>query len=359
MTGAPELPPASAPRPSPFAGLPTNPGSVLVASFDLLSRASRDVRSGSLYVGLIVLGTIGPAVLLTWGIEVAAEELDLGDLLNLRAGRIQEWLFIASWLATLGLIVAFVESRGIAVALLGARLEGRPFGIREALQRSRAVFWRVLAGIALINVPLVIAQKLVGDWMAGLLHGGSELTLLTPAILGAIVASPFAYVLTGIVLGDVGPLESARRSVGLFSARRRSALIVSVFALAAQLLTLFGASAGLEIIGRVFESLAIGPASGDVGVAIVTVVVVAVVFALGSLLFTVAAIAAAPQVVMFLALTHAYPGLDAPGAGGGATADATPGSATRGRFRWLTIPMAAAMALGGLATVVGLATLNR
>jgi len=359
--------PASAeppPTPSPFAGLRTIPGSVLASSFDLLTRASADVRRGSFYIGLIVLGTLGPFAILSWGIEVVSEGRTVREITQVLSGAPTLWLQASIWLALAGLVVAFVESRGVATALLGARLEGRPFELRDAVRRSRAVFWQVLVGIAIINIPVVAAQELLSTWLSGVFHGASEVTTLTPAIVLAILASPFAYVLSGIVLGNVGPVESAKRSTRLFSARRRSAIVVSLFALAAQYLTLFGASAALNLITRVFESLRLGPGSGDVGIAGITVVIVAGVFAVGSLLFTVAAIAAAPQVVMFLALTHATPGLAV------ATTEAMAEAVTQApaawgttppvrKFRWLTLPMRVGMALGLLVAVAGLASLNR
>jgi hypothetical protein len=332
--------------PSPFADLRTTPGSVLVTAFDLLSKSNADIRRGSFYIGLIVLGTIGPIAVLLWGLAIESEGRSLRHVLDVLSGTAGESFLLGGWLAFAGLIVAFVESRAIATALLGARLEGRAFDLRSAVERSRAVFWRILAGIAIINVPVVIAQQLIGSWLTGLFHGASQVTSLTPAIVVAIAASPFAYVLSGIVLGNVGPVESARRSVGLFSARRLSAVVVSLFALAAQYLTLFGALAALDLIARVFESLRLGPGSGGIGIAVITLVILAVVFAIGSLLFTVAAIATAPQVVMFLALTHATLGLDA-------TASRPP------RFRWLTLQMRGAFALGIVVTVLGLVSLNR
>jgi hypothetical protein len=344
----PEEPAAPEPvaRPSPFADLRTTPGSILVTAFDLLTKASADVRRGSFYIGLIVLGTIGPIAVLLWGLAIESEGRSLRHVLDVLSGTAGESFVLGGWLAFAGLIVAYVESRALATALLGARLEGRAFGLREAVERSRAVFWRVLAGIVIINVPVVIAQQLIGGWLISVFHGGSQVTSITPAIIVAIAASPFAYVLSGIVLGNVGPVESARRSVGLFSARRLSAVVVSLFALAAQYLTLFGALTGLDLIARVFESLSLGPGSGDVGIAVITVVILAVVFAIGSLLFTVAAIATAPQVVMFLALTHTTLGLDAR-------------PARPPRFRWLTLQMRGAFALGMVVTVLGLVSLNR
>jgi hypothetical protein len=334
---------------------------VVVGAFDLLTKASGDVRRGSFYVGLIALGTIGPVVVLLWGVEVASDGQSLADLASPVPRAVRPWLDVATLLAFGGLVVAFVESRAVATALLGARLAGVPFSLRDAVQRSRGVFGRVVVGIALVNVPAVVAEELAGNWLARVFHGASEVTTLTPAIVFAVVASPFAYILSGIVLGDVGAVESARRSLRLFSARRRSAVVVSLFALAAGYLTLLGAGAAFDLVGRVFDSLALGPASGDIGVAIVTLVLLAVVFATGSLVFTVAAIAAAPQVVMFLALTHATPGLAAPLADelAGRSGMGWRAAARRREFRWLTLPMRVAIALGFLVAVVGLAALNR
>jgi hypothetical protein len=364
--GEPE-PRAEPPPPSPFASLRTTPGSVLVTAFDLLTRASGDVRRGSFYIGVIVLGTIAPIAVLAWGFAIAAEGEEFGGLSDAMSGSGGEWLVIATWLAFGGLIVAFVESRAVATALLAAKIDGRRFTLRDAVQRSRAVFWQVLVGIAIISIPVLIAQGLLEAWLGGVFHGASEITSITSAIVLAIVASPFAYVLSGIVIGDVGPVESARRSLRLFSVRRRTAVVVSLFALAAQYLTVFGASAGLDLIARVFESLGLGPQSGDVAIAAITVVILAVVFAIGSLLFTVAAIAVAPQVAMFLALTHATPGLDATRPVAASTSEpaavaASPWSAPRRaprRFRWLTLPMRGAIVLGAVSAVAGLAALSR
>src|SRR4051812_20415640 len=51
--GAPVSP---LPPPSPYLGLPTSAGSVLRQTFDLLTRAGPELRRGSFYIGLIVLG---------------------------------------------------------------------------------------------------------------------------------------------------------------------------------------------------------------------------------------------------------------------------------------------------------------
>jgi hypothetical protein len=84
--------------------------------------------------------------------------------------------------------------------------------------------------------------------------------------------------------------------------------------------------------------------------------VVAAVFALGSLTFTVGALALAPEVVMFTALTHAAPGLDwvrQPAAEPSARLVARP------PFRWITLPLLATIAIGGVALALGLTALAR
>ena len=75
-------------------------------------------------------------------------------------------------------------------------------------------------------------------------------------------------------------------------------------------------------------------------------------FAFGTLIFTVTAITVAPQVVMFLGLTHATIGLDRVRPGGPEDPDIRlPG---RPRFRWLTRSMLLGFMLGaaGLALTV-------
>jgi len=338
---------------------------VIVGTFDLLTRASVDIRRGSFYIGLIMLGTVAPVVLLAWGLQVATAGLSDRDIVAVAQGPIDAWLAGASLLAVAGALVAIVESRSLAVALLGARLEGRPLQVRDGVQRSRMVFWHVVAATLLISGPLTVIQYTLAAWLATVFHGVSEVPTFSAAIVAAILGTPFAYVTAGIVLGDVGAIEATRRSIRLFAVRRRSALVVSLFAFAAQLLTGIGLGSGLDLVLRVFEALGLGPSSGDFGVAITSALIVIIVFAFGTLLFTVTAIAAAPQVLMFLALTHATPGLAKVRVLGtqpqqpiqvGWGAGPPP---IRWRFRWLTRPMLLAIVIGALTAAGGLASLNR
>jgi hypothetical protein len=340
---------------SPFATLSTEPRSVLGASLDVATRAAGDLRAASLYIGLLLLGTAGPFALLLWG-SAEVSYFQTATLPRDDARDLEIWLSVTAFLAIVGLIVASIESRGMAAALIGARLAERPLSIRDALRRSRMVFWRLVGVTIAVNGPLLILQAIVGDRLAEAFHGQSELSEVTATLITAVVGTPFAYVTAGIVLGDVGPVESAKRSIRLFSARRRSALVVSIIGVVAQFITLAGLSAAVDVLARAFLALGLGPDSGTIGVAFITVIVVAAVFALGSLTFTVGALALAPEVVMFTALTHAAPGLDwvrQPAAEPSARLVARP------PFRWITLPLLATIAIGGVALALGLTALAR
>jgi hypothetical protein len=125
----------------------------------------------------------------------------------------------------------------------------------------------------------------------------------------------------------------------------------------ATLLLLLGISSGLDLVIRVVGVLGLGPTSGPVGLAIVTMLIVAGVFAAGTLLFTVYALTIAPQVVMFVGLTHATYGLDTVRRAGRDDPDAVPGSGVR-RFRWYTRPMLLGFALGGIGLAVFVASVG-
>ncbi len=201
------------------------------------------------------------------------------------------------------------------------------------------------------------AQGIATAVLEPLLRGSPEIGLAATFVVATLVGAPFAYVLSGIVLGDVDPFESLRRSIRLFRARKLAALVVVGFEIVAVLLIFLGLSAGLDLVLRVFTTLGLGPGAGPVGLALTTAGVIAVVFAAGTLIYTVIAITVAPQVVMFVGLTHATLGLDRVRAGGPDDPDArTPG---RRRFRWLTRPMLLGFAIGGLGLAGLLALFTR
>ena len=152
--------------------------------------------------------------------------------------------------------------------------------------------------------------------------------------VATLALSPFAFAATGIVLGDVGAIEALQRSIALFRARKRIALTVTVFTLVTSAIQSFALGAGVDVAVRVGDVLHLNLDLGGLSLVMVTVIVLAVVMAFGSLTFTIAAIVAAPQVTAFLGLTYYSGGLD--------RARSADGVRPR-RFRWVSIPMAVTM----------------
>lgn len=327
---------------------------LLTAAFELLSRSSEDMRRASFYVGSVVLGTAGPLVLAFWAIGVYSIERLPTEVDAALGGTGGAWLSILVVLAVIGLIVAAVESRNTAIALLGARYAGRPIAPRQALARSRRVFWSAVVAAVIVAVPLGIAQGIVDGIVAPLLGEATEISVITTTLVTALVGAPFAYTLSGIVLGDVGPVEAVRRSFRVFSARRSSAVVVVIFETVAILLVFLGLTTGLDIGLRILDALGLGLESGPIGLAVMTALIVAGVFAFGTLLFTVIALTIAPQVVMFVGLTHATMGLDH--VSGGGRDDPEAASPARRRMRTFSAMMLGGFAVGALALAATLAS---
>jgi hypothetical protein len=352
-----EPPPPSAPLPAvPVADIPlVSTGRLLATSFELLNRSGVDMRRASFYIGLIVLGTVGPLALASWGqlvidLQSGFERIDSG------LGPNGDALFAGlGLLAFVGLVVGIVESRTLAITVLGGRMAGRPVSTRRALARSRRMFWSAILASILAGIPVFFAQGIVASAVGPMFGQAADAaSVITSTLVTALIGGPFAYVMAGVVLGDVDPFEALRRSFRVFRARKLAAAVVVVFEAITALLVLFGVSAGLDLVIRLFDGLGLGPDAGPIGLAATTIGVVAVTFAFGTLLFTVMAITVAPQVVMFLSLTHATNGLDRVREGGPDDPDVRrPG---RPRFRWLTRSMLLGFVLGAIGLALALSS---
>lgn len=338
------------PTPSPFAGLSRRPGRLVPEALDLLARSSGDIRRGSFYIGLLVTGTVAPFALLVWRVAVDFEAMSVSERMNRLTGAAGVQVAISASLvvAAIGLFIAFIESRAVAVALLAARLEGRPLELPAAVERSRRVFWRIVRATILTTVPLVLLQGAIERFAAEVFRGESEVSLISAGIVTTLVLAPVVYALVAIVLGDLGAWAAVRRSIRLFRAGNLAALIVALFAWGAQLLTSLGVIAGLDLVLRVADVASPIASPGAVAGVLTAFAIVVLVFAVGTLLFTVAAISHAPQVVMYLALTGAAPGLDAA---------RVPQTEAGRRFRWLTRPYIVLVVLSVGILLVGLVRL--
>ena len=307
------------------------------ASFDLLNRATEEMRRASFYIGVVLLGTVGPLALATWAIEVGTLHRTVSETDALMVDALGAWYGLLAIPAAFGILVVAIESRAMAVAILGACLVGRPLTLHQAIARSRMVFWRAFAVGAIAAIPVTIAQAVIEAAIQEAIGTQGEATVIATVVVAALVGAPLAYLMAGVVLGDVGPIEALRRSFRVFGARKGAAVLVALFEVAAALLILFGLSAGLDIAFRLFAGLGLGSDSGPAGLLLVTVGIAAVTFALGTLIFTVTAISIAPQVVMFVGLTHATMGLDHVRRGGDRDPDAR--DRAHPRFRVITRPL--------------------
>jgi hypothetical protein len=329
---------------------------LLGASFDLLARSSPEMRPASFYVGLVILGTVAPLALAAWATIVTDVQRSAFESLVVLGPSYEAWDTFLVWIAGVGFLVALIDSRIIAVSLLGARLVGRPITVRQALARSRAVFWQAVVATVIVGGGSFLIQAGIGAVLGSQGDVDGSIGIVVTLIVTALYGAPFAYLLAGIALGDVPPVVALRRSLRVFRARKMAAVVVALSETAAQLLILFGLGAGLDIAFRVADAVGLGPDSGTMGIVLVTMGIVIGVFAIGTLVFTVTAISVAPQVVMFVGLTHATFGLDHVRRGGDTDPD-LPRPGQR-RFRWITWPLIGWMALGlvgliAILTIVG------
>lgn len=352
----PAPPPSAAP--SPPEPPPRLPGifSTLGQSLDLCVSASRDLRRASFYIGLVTLATVGPfaAVLLAMGSSQGGfdwlEDLALGiqptfgaidsDILGL--------LFLTMMIAIVGYLVISIEASVMAAAILAGRRLDRPLTMREALRRSRQTFWRVIRGSFLVGLLLLVPNLIVSAVLEALLGAASEAAAVGSTVIGGIIGSPFAYITTGIVLGDVDASEAVRRSVRLARAKWRLAIAVSFVGVVFAYIQLFALGAGIDILARVGTVLGVGFGSGVGGTLALVAVILLGILSVGSLVLTLAALIVAPQVVAFLGLTAYGAGIER------AHEDAPTAPRV---VPWVTVPMGIVIVVGFIAGLGGILTL--
>jgi len=362
---APEQPPEPAPDPPPEPGpqpIVTIPAvrPVVGAALDAVVGASRELRGASFYVGALTLGLIGPYVLLLWAFEVATTGRTQRELVDLLIQTVfAAWLALATILASLGFLLALIEGRNIASVLVGARLTGQTVSLREAVQRSRDIFWRTVVATFLVNVPLYVVQLFAIERIAPAFGTDTEITVVSAIIVVAILFAPLTYAIVGITLGEVSAWRSLGRSVRLFRTRPMLGLAVALIVAAAHFLILSGLGAGIQLVFSAADVVGIGSGSDALGLAVATAILGGLAFAFGTLLFTVASLTVAVQAAAFIALTHVAPALDRiRRARTPIVADPTwPYTPRRPRFRWLTRPLLVFVIGGMLALAAGVAAL--
>ena len=322
--------------------LPLGTRQLVGAALDLLTRPDSGLRSASFYLGLLVLVTVAPIVML--GGLAATLGLELFD--PFAPSPLDGPLVAATFLALGGYFAAGIESRALATAVIGGPAVGRPLRLPESIAVARRRFWRVLVASLVVGFTTVAIATAIQLPIGFALGNVQEINYGVSLIVGTLVGAPFVYVAAGIVLGEVGAFEAIQRSMRLAFARKRLALVVALFGILSQFIVLFGISIGADVVVRLLDGTGVAEAFPP---ALVIPLAAALVFAFGTLLFLVEAITAAPAVYAFEALTLYTHGLkdgrDRPA--GGATIFSP----------WLTPGLALAAVVGVLVVVGGIAGL--
>ena len=229
-------------------------------------------------------------------------------------------------------------------------MEGRPLRIRESIAIARRRFWSILGPRLLMNFISGVISTVVTIVLFAILGlaAGDLVGTGTGLLISLLVSAPFVYVPAGVVLGEVGAGEaispvvppracsaSASRSSSRCSASSASSSSRSACPPAS---TPSPASSSAPGLVDNFPAVLVVP------------IAAALVFALGTLTFLVEAIAAAPAVHAFAALTHYTHGLE--------VGRREP---VRGRHLWdpwVTPGLAAVSVLGLLILVGGVASIS-
>jgi hypothetical protein len=310
------VPPAPANGPPPdlpnYLRTPT-PRGLVGRGLDLVLAATLDLRPPSLVVALQFAATVWPLVMLV--VVVVVRIPDLIDLLTSGEppGRSLiaafSLVYVAAILAALGAMAMLVEGQAIAIAVLGARLAGRPLSFVEALARSRQSFWRLVGAGILVFIPLTSVST-IGDVVLDAGGEPAEWKVLAVAAVVAVIGIPVGNIATGIVHGDVGPREAAPRTFRHARAAKGVAIVLAMFAFVFSVLAQFAILAGGDIVLRAGQLLGLTLDGSPIAALATYLVILVAVIAAGSLIFTVNAIIVAPQVVAFIGLTHVDHGLD-------------------------------------------------
>jgi hypothetical protein len=347
-------PSVAQPVPSP-ARPPAMPGtlSAIGRGLDLNVAAPAILRRASLYIGVLALLAAGPIAAIAWafsarqgGFEWLRDLLVFGEAPLIRAGPgFGLFVFVAVVLGFGCLAAISVDAQLLALTLIGGQATGRRFDLRAALAVARLTYWRLVRASVLVGLILVVPRFLLNLAIMGGRPVGTETEVLLVTAAGVVLAVPFAYVGTGVVLGGVGAREAVRRSWRLAQARWRLAFLLAIVNAAVSYLASFAIGAGADILVRLGTALGLGGPVGALQVAALGLIVVLAIVSIGSLTMTIAALTVAPQVVAFLGLTGYSAGLDA-----GTVANDTIGPARTEPL--ITRPMKVVLAVGGVAAAL-------
>jgi hypothetical protein len=285
--------------------IPLGTRKLVSMALDLLTRSDAGLRSASFYIGFVMLVTAGPVVALFGLVWLTLGEDAFSGYAE--PGAWAGWLLLAALPAIVGYVVAGIDARALATAVIGGRAEGRPLRLRESIAVVRRRFWRVLGGEIVVGTITFAASAVASTIVDAVIGPVEAVDFGLSLVVSLLVGAPFVYVTAGIVIGEVGVLDAIARSFRLVVARKQLAAVVTLFGVLSQLIVLLGLSSGLDTVFRLAAGVGlVGTFPSALGVPAAA----ALVFAMGTLTFLVEAIAAAPAVYAFAALTHYTRGLE-------------------------------------------------
>ena len=302
-------------------GVAAMPGTLGIVSrgLDLNVAASAEIRRASLYIGLLSLLSLGPIAATLWAFS--ARQGGFEWLQRLARGLRPDFvpvgpgfgeLFAVILLIGLACLLAVtVDAQLLATILIGAKATGRRFSLGAALALARLRYWRFVRASAMVGVILVLPRFLINQVVMNGQPAGTEAQALIVSAIDILLSTPFAYVAAGIVLGAVGARESIGRSWRLAQARWRLALLIGIVNTAVTYIAGFAVGAGGDILVRLGTAFGLGGSTGPVQIGVLALIVAVAIVSIGSLIMTIGALTAGPQVVAFLGLTGYSSGLDA------------------------------------------------
>ena len=242
--------PAGLPVTDEVLAIPLGPRRLVGTALDLLTRSDAGLRSASFYIGFLMLATVGPMVALLGLALVTSRGEDPFFGGYGEAPAWTAWLFLAMIPGLLGFVGAGVEARTLATAVIGGRAEGRPLRLRESIAIARRRFWSILGVQVLLGLVTVVASLVVG-LVLGIIVGPTDaLDYGLSVILGVAIGAPFVYAPSGIVLGEATATVALGRSIRLAIARKRLAIVVTLFSVLSQLILQLGLGTALDTVSR-------------------------------------------------------------------------------------------------------------
>ena len=227
----------------------------------------------------------------------------------------------------------------MAAAILGGHYAGRPISVRSALARSRI---RLLAGRRRVadrrDPRLCRAVRDQRRARGGCSAQETDVSIVASTLAAALVGSPLAYLLDGRRPRRRRPVRGDRAARSASSGRASWRPPSSPSSRPWPSCCLVRSRRRARHRAPGVRRARSRPESGPAGLALVTIGVVAGVFALGTLIYTALAISIAPQVVMFVG-PDPRDVRSRPRAAGRRPRSRPCAAAGRDTFRWLTIPL--------------------